>query len=151
MRKELYFDMDGTLVDLYREDSWLLHILEESTASFEKARPIGNMSRLARLLNKLQRAGWELNIITWLPRGSSEEYQQRVTRAKAQWLHQHLRSVQWDCVIMTEYGINKATQAVGGILFDDDISNRFAWRGHFGDDGEAFSPQQMMAILSRLA
>ena len=55
MEKAIYFDCDGTIVDLYNVEDWLFHLHNYSVYPYVAARPLINMSSLARLLNRLQK------------------------------------------------------------------------------------------------
>lgn len=125
------FDMDGTLVDLYGVQNWLDFLLAENTFPYEKAGTLLNMQVLARLLNKLQREGYQIGIISWLCKGGSPDYNRRVTEAKKKWLSQHLHSVTFDFITIVEYGTNKNLVFEGAedILFDDEEKNRLDWQG----------------------
>lgn len=131
MTKEIYFDMDGTIADLYGVENWLDYIISGSATPYEIAKPLVNLSSLARLLNKLQKKGYKIGIISWLAKGSTKEYDIEVTRAKEKWLEKHLPSVEWNEINIVEYGTFKETVANNskGILFDDESNNRKYWKG----------------------
>ena len=48
------FDMDGTIADLYGVDGWLNDLINGDTRPYDIAKPLVNMSALARRLNALQ-------------------------------------------------------------------------------------------------
>ena len=50
MEKAIYFDMDGTIADLYGVDGWLDDLMNESTRPYAAAAPLLNMQQLARSL-----------------------------------------------------------------------------------------------------
>ena len=142
----IFFDMDGTISNLYAVENWLEQLRAESPKPYAEAVPMLNMSLLARYLNKLQAAGFQIGIISWLSKVSSEEYSQKVTTAKLAWLHQHLKSVSWDEIIIIDYGVNKETYAhsENDILFDDEQRNRDNWTG------KAYEPHLIFEILKQL-
>lgn len=127
----ILFDMDGTIANLYGVNNWLDYLTNSNTYPYEKARPLVNMQLLARLLNKLQKNGYEIGVISWLAKNSTKDYDTRVTNAKKKWLETHLKSVQWDFVEIVPYGTNKnlVCKNTNDILFDDEIGNRTAWNG----------------------
>ena len=51
------FDMDGTIADLYGVENWLDYLIAENTRPYAIAKPLVNLSALARKLNALQRMG----------------------------------------------------------------------------------------------
>ena len=69
---KICFDMDGTIADLYGVENWLEYLLEENVKPYKIAKPLVNMSALARRLNKLQRKGYEIGVISWTSKGGSE-------------------------------------------------------------------------------
>ena len=144
MKQTIWFDMDGTIANLYGVENWLPMLIASDPAPYKLAAPLVNMNKLARKLNQLQRAGYKLGIISWLSKSSTPEYDKAVTAAKLWWLRKHLKSVKWDAVNIVAYGRNKWDVCGEGILFDDEAPNREA-RGD-----EAFHPAEMMKILSSL-
>ena len=128
MKKEIWFDCDGTIADLYGVDGWLEMLIAEDTTPYEVARPLVRMATLARMLNKLQRNGYKIGVISWTSKGGSKEYNERVARAKKEWLALHLKSVHFDRIDIVPYGTPKQ-DGRNGILFDDEIGNREKWNG----------------------
>lgn len=142
--KWIYFDLDGTIANLYGVENWLNMLIASDPAPYKLAAPLVNMNTLARKLNKLQRAGYKIGIISWLSKNSTPEYDELVTDAKLKWLNIHLHSVKFDEVKIVSYGTPKHTLG-NGILFDDEERNRNGW-------GEgAYAPDMIMKILSALS
>lgn len=134
--KAIYFDMDGTIADLYAVENWLALLRSYNPTPYKQAKPLINMQVLARLLNRLQRKGYRIGIISWLSKDSTIDYDYAVTQAKIKWLKKHLTSVNFDEIKIVPYGVSK-TQAVtlkGGILFDDELQNRSKWNGTAYDE-----------------
>lgn len=129
--RAIYFDMDGTIADLYGVTNWLNKLRSCDPAPYELAPALLRLSELARLLNRLQRQGYTLGIVSWLSKNSTEEYDKKVTTAKIKWLNKHLKSVQWNEIHIVKYGTPKSTVVNNpqGILFDDEEKNRAEWNG----------------------
>ena len=123
---EINFDMDGTIADFYGVENWLQYLMERDPLPYEIAKPLVNMSVLARRLNSLQRKGYKVNIISWLSKCSDDDFDNAVTVAKIRWLRKHLPSVHWDSINIVRYGTPKNTIGCG-ILFDDEEPNREMW------------------------
>lgn len=123
---EINFDMDGTLADFYGVENWLQYLIERNPFPYENAKPLVNMSALARRLHTLQRKGYKVNVISWLAKNSTAEFDEAVTEAKKRWLRKHLPSVHWDNINIVGYGTPKNTIGCG-ILFDDEEPNRNMW------------------------
>lgn len=125
---KINFDMDGTIANLYGVDGWLDDIINEDARPYRIAEPLVNLSVLARYLNRLQKIGYEINIISWLARDSRKEYDVKVIEAKMTWLKIHLKSVKFDNIHIVPYGTPKES-IEDGILFDDEQRNRENWKG----------------------
>lgn len=147
MMKAIYFDMDGTIADLYGVENWLENILQRNIRPYKEAKTLVRMASLARLLNKLQRQGYIIGIVSWLAKNSTEEYNRRIEEAKVNWLHKHLPSVQWNEVHIVDYGTPKeeVVKYNTGILFDDEENNRNNWTGI------AYDEKNIIEILKGLA
>lgn len=144
MTKAINFDMDGTLADFYGVNNWLNYLVNQDTFPYDNAKPLVNMSALARRLNKLQSNGYEINIISWLAKNSTEDFAKKVTESKEKWLKKHLPSVNWNNITIVAYGINKSTLG-NGILFDDEEPNRNMW-------GEgAYDADNILGVLKEIA
>lgn len=126
MIKAINLDMDGTFVDLYGVNNWLSELINKSTKPYEIAQPLVNLSALARVLNRKQREGYQINIISWTAKNSTQEYNKRVEEAKRKYLAKHLPSVKFDNIYIVDYGTPKHTVSQG-YLFDDEEPNRKAW------------------------
>lgn len=147
MTKAIYFDMDGTIADLYGVSGWLEMLINEDATPYIKATPLVRLTTLARLLNKLQKNGWHIGIVSWLSKGGKPHYNKDVTKAKTDWLKNHLPSVKWNEVKIVEYGTPKSTvvNVKGGILFDDEEKNRIEW------DGIAYDVNNIIEVLKTVA
>lgn len=146
MTTTIYFDLDGTLFDLYGVDNWLPKLRACDPSPYEDALPMQDFRVLARLLNKLQTAGYNIGVITWLSKESTPEYDEAVRRAKRKALAKRLPSVDWDEIHMVKYGTPKYAVARNpfGILFDDEEKNRERWKG------AAFPPEEIFEVLKSL-
>ena len=138
MNKAIYFDMDGTIANLYAVDGWLPMLRNSDSTPYKEAKPMVRMNVLARRLNKLQKEGYIIGIISWLAKDGSNEYNEKVTNAKREWLKTHLKSVNWNEVHIVEYGTPKhnIVRYPNGILFDDEDKNRNEWTGTAYDEKE---------------
>ena len=140
------FDMDGTIADLYGVNGWLACLEAEDPFPYEMAKPMLNLSALARKLNNLQRKGHRIAIISWLSKTGSADYNEAVTVAKLDWLANHLPSVHWDEIIIVPYGTPKQNYCKNAldVLFDDEHRNRANWTGR------AYDVQNIMEILKEI-
>lgn len=132
MVKTFYFDMDGTLADFYGVENWLTYLERHQTKPYREAKPLINMKKLARKINKLQKQGYKFGIVSWLSKDNDPAYAQKVTEAKLKWLQKHCGSVTWDEIHIVPYGTPKSTVVLDpmGVLFDDEEQNIREWKGH---------------------
>ena len=140
------FDLDGTLADLYGVENWLPMLVAHDETPYVIAPPLVRLCTLARMLNKLQRNGYRLAILSWLSKSGDADYNERVTNAKLEWLAKHLPSVVWDRITIVEYGTPKENfcETPFDILFDDEEQNRENW------DGIAYDVENILEILKNL-
>lgn len=147
MNTTIYFDMDGTIANLYGVENWLDYLRNNDETPYTIAEPLVRLASLARILNNLQRKGYKIGIISWLAKNSSTDYDEKVTKAKRAWLNKHLHSVKFDEINIVTYGTPKQTFAKtsNDILFDDEAKNRNDWTG------KAFDVTNIIETLRGLA
>ena len=143
MKKEIWFDMDGTIADLYGVEGWLDMLLNENARPYEIAKPLVNMRELAKVLNRLIEKGWEIGVISWLAKNGTNDYNKKVANAKMKWLAKHLKSVKFAKIDIVEYGTPKQINR-NGILFDDAKQNRENWLGI------AYNVENIIQVLREL-
>lgn len=139
----IYFDMDGTIANLYAVDGWLTMLRAYDPAPYAQAEVMVNMSRLAWYLNRIQEAGIDIGIISWGSKVSTDEYDEAVADEKESWLGLHLHSVEWNEIHIVRYGTPKESfcTSENDILFDDEERHRDNW------PGKAYDPSQIFEIL----
>ena len=146
--RTIWFDLDGTLVDLYGVENWLEDLRNENTRPYEIAKPLVRFNYLARTLNELQKIGYKIGIISWTSRGGSAEYNMAVAEVKVAYLEKHLPSVKFDEINIVAYGTPKQTFAKeNDILFDDEEHNRTEWTGEAHTEKEIF--ETLRKLLDR--
>lgn len=148
MVKAIYFDMDGTIADLYGVDGWLDNLIAEQTKPYRMAKSLVDMRKLGSLLNHLQKIGYHIGIVSWLSKNGTKQYNDRVTKAKLAWLEKHIGSVHWDEIKIVEYGTPKSfvVEYPQGILFDDEKPNRMEW----DKQGLAFDVDNILMALENM-
>ena len=147
MSTTIYFDMDGTIANLYGVENWLDYLRNNDETPYTVAEPLVRLASLARVLNNLQRKGYKIGIISWLAKNSSTDYDEKVTKAKRAWLNKHLHSVTFNEINIVTYGTPKQMFAKtnNDILFDDEAKNRNDWTG------KAFDVTNIIETLRGLA
>jgi len=138
MSKMICFDMDGTIADLYGVAGWLEKLRAEDPSPYHEAEPLVDMLRLRSICLALVKQGWEIRVISWLSKDSSEAYKKAVRLEKLAWLWYH--SFPYTKAHLVEYGTTKADcvrRAGEGakILVDDNAKVRHGW--HLGNTIDA--------------
>ena len=143
MTTTIFFDMDGTIADLYGVTNWLEYLIAFDTLPYEIAKPLVRLNSLARILNRLQKNGYKIGIISWLSKNGTDEYNNAVAESKKEWLKKHLASVKFDEIHIVKYGTPKQmfAKTENDILFDDEEKNRNNWTG------KAFDVNEILEIL----
>lgn len=149
MVNAIYFDMDGTIADLYGVENWLPKLRAYDESPYMEALPLLRLCSLARVLNRLQKQGFIIGIISWLSKDPDPIYGAKVTAAKYYWLEKHLPSVNFDEIRIVPHGTPKSEVVSNnnGILFDDEEKNRLEWENA---GGLAFDVNNIMEILKAL-
>lgn len=120
----VYFDLDGTLANLYGPEDWLARLLAGDETLYADAEPLGDVREIVR---ELRRAGYSVGVVSWLAKGSTRAFDARVRQAKRQWVMRHFPEV---CEVhIVRYGTPKRScvQDKNGILIDDEAANVERW------------------------
>lgn len=145
MKKTIFLDMDGTFADLYGVQDWLPMLINSDPTPYAIAKPLVSFSHLAKLLNGLQRKGYNIGIISWLSKNGSEEYNELVAETKKAYLRKHLPSVAFDEIIIVPYGTEKNNfNNDYDFLFDDEEQNLRNWQG------ESYHASQLIEVLQEM-
>lgn len=127
--KKIYFDMDGTVADLYGEKNWLDNLRNEREGSFINLRPLVDMNELAMVCHQLMNLGYSFGVITWLPMGASYEFERVCEEEKRAWVEEFMP---WVSEFYAQsYGVPKqyapSRRAAEMILVDDNAEVRAMW------------------------
>ena len=144
MRK-IWFDMDGTIADLYGVKNWLPMLQASDPTPYAIAKPLVNMRALARMIHNRQAKGYKVCIVSALSKNSTPDYDKAVMNAKIEWLKKHLASVKFDEIRFVPYAYAKNDVNSGDdILFDDEARHLEAWTG------TAYHAKEMMKTLKEV-
>ena len=143
----IWFDMDGTIADLYSVENWLPMLRAYDPTPYANAKPMLRLATLAYMLNKVRAKGYKVGVISWGSKVSTPAYDTAVANAKHKWLAKHLPSVTFDEIHVVPYGTPKQNfkHSDFDILFDDEERNRTNWGGY------AFTEREIMSVLKALA
>lgn len=137
--KTIWFDMDGTVYELYKLDGWLTR-LEEKDATVYNAKNAcrANLKRIDSAVKTLVEAGWEVGVITWGAKGHEEgsAFLKEIAHAKKMWLRANMPNLFfYGHFTIQPYGVDKvrAIREVSdtmNVLVDDNALVRKVWRAH---------------------
>lgn len=140
---DIWFDMDGTIADLYKVENWLAKILNSNAEPYRVAEPMANMEKLANCLNGLIDCGCNVNIVSWGCKNATREFLAEIAEAKKEWLAKYLPTVRFNKVDILPYGEPKQIGRAG-VLFDDEKENRDNWNGN------AYAENKIFEILEKM-
>lgn len=137
-----YFDMDGTIADLYGVEGWLDDLQAERVRPYAEARPLVDCERLKKIIDFLKAEGYNFGIISWTSKNGSKEFNKKVRKIKMEWLEKYFP----DCfseIHIVKYGTPKYKVAKNhGILFDDEEGNRKKW-----NKGKSYTEKEIFIQL----
>jgi hypothetical protein len=129
--EKFYFDMDGTIANLYAVPNWLEMLRAEDVTPYAEAVPMVDTIRFCQVLERLkENYGIHFGIISWCSKCGSDSYNKEVRKVKRAWLKQNFPGV-FDEIHIVKYGRPKATCPKNGkrnsYLIDDEEQNREDW------------------------
>ena len=147
MVEAIYWDMDGTIADLYGYENWLDFLHAEDTTPYEKAAPLVDMHELNQLCEQFVKLGVTIGVISWSAMNGSKEYNKETRKAKKSWIEKNLPCVSEFHVV--QYGTPKhhVRKIKNSILVDDNAQVRKAWKGSTID---ASNSKEMLKNLEML-
>lgn len=129
MTKKIYFDLDGTVYDLYNVDNWLEKLRTEQDNVFLEGKFIGNYEKFLNCIQALTVLGYTFGVITWLPMQASPEYEEVCRQEKIKWINEKMPFVSE--INIYSYGIPKQDciqkKASSMILIDDNLEVCKMW------------------------
>lgn len=144
-----YFDLDGTLANLYGVNNWLEMLRAENDLPYRIATPMVDMDKFVSICRKLKAQGNRFYVVSWGSKNSSASYLKSVKHAKRDWLAHYCPDI-WDGIHVLPYDTPKSQvidySRIGRhILFDDEYSNLVEW-SKWGDTG-ALLPKDIFPCL----
>lgn len=126
----VYFDMDGTIADLYGVEHWEERLNAQDATPYAQAQPMVNMCALCEVLDTLIDMGVRVGVISWLAMNSTQEYDNQVREAKREWIEKNLGNRIQETHLI-KYGRTKlsAARCKNSILVDDNKKVRDGWHG----------------------
>ena len=158
---KVYFDLDGTLFNLYGKENWLEMLESETVGVFQGSESdlMENidLEELYEGIQALANYGVEFNVITWLPMQASREYEEICAKEKTEWVRKVLPFI--NEVVCQPYGTPKqkgiSKRANTMILIDDNKEVCNMWKTNkqrraIQVDNEYSALEALMAILTSI-
>lgn len=144
----VYFDLDGTLADLYNVEGWLPRLKNEDASPYADASPLVDMVRLAAIIAKLRSASVTVGVISWGAMDGTTEYTREVKRVKREWCK--CWGLTFDEFHVIKYGTPKhrVAKCKRSILVDDNSEVRQTWT--LGATVDASDSSHMMEQLETI-
>lgn len=124
LTRELIFDMDGTIADLYGVPDWLPKLRAEDATPYRDARPLYDMDSLNSIIWIFKKMGYHISVVSWGAMGASAEYDRLVKREKIKWLRKY--EFPYDEIYVVPYGTPKSDFIANefSVLLDDSLEVR---------------------------
>lgn len=119
----IYFDLDGTIADLYGFNDWLTYLQNEQVEPYTEAGLMVDGEQLRNFLAAGKAAGILFGVISWGAKNASKDYQKAIRRAKIDWLKKNNLLKYFDELHVIKYGTpkNRAAKNRTGVLIDDEL------------------------------
>lgn len=122
----VYFDMDGTFVDLYGVYDWQHKITHGDVSPYLKADPLVSIKQLKKLLKMLHNKHVHTGVLSWGAKGSDLAFLKRTKQAKIDWINGY--GLDFDSIKVMPYGRKKHAYALQeSFLVDDSPIVRKQW------------------------
>ena len=120
----IYFDMDGTIANLYGVKGWSNNLQKNQTKPYREAMP---MITNDLLMKSVIAKGYKIGIVSWGSKGGDMDYLQKVTAAKLKWLAKYFPYASE--IHIVPYGTPKKSVVADkdGWLIDDEEKNLKDW------------------------
>lgn len=140
--KSIWFDMDGTIAELYKVEGWLVSLREGDWNVYAECEPRTHAERIRSAVEALVAHGWQVGVITWASKGIDWGKDLDAIRdVKFNWLCENFPEIADGRFACIPYGYSKAQflEEMGdnyslAYLVDDNREVRAEWRSH----GERF-------------
>lgn len=119
----IYFDLDGTIADLYGFDDWLTYLQNEQTDPYAKAGLLVDGEQFRNFLAAGKAAGVLFGVVSWGAKNASKDYQKAIRCAKIEWLRKNNLLDFFDEFHVVKYGTpkNRVVRNRTGVLIDDEL------------------------------
>ena len=150
--KKIYFDLDGTIYDLYNFPNWL-EMLRKSESPFYELTPLIDLKVLNNLMDRIKmRDIATFEIISWLPMDANSEFEEICTDDKIERVHEDFGHNMFAYGHFLKYGTPKDSVVLerltkDHILIDDNLEILEQWEIAGGKGVEASKILQFLKGL----
>ena len=156
--KSIWFDMDGTIAELYKVEGWLTSLREGDWSVYSECAPRAHANRIRNAVRALVEDGWQVGVITWASKGIDwGKDLDAIAEVKHEWLCQFFPEIADGMFACIPYGYSKAKYLEELIenghnhyslayLVDDNKEVRAEWRTH----GEGFKTIDASRAFARV-
>ena len=148
MCKAIYFDMDGTVADLYGVRDWEPMLRAHISDPYRFAAPMCDMLELHELLQEFVARGVTIGVISWGAIGATRAYNAEVRRVKREWCRMYMPTVSEFHVVSYDTPKHRVAKIKDAVLVDDNAGVRDAW--NIGATIDATDKAQMIQALRDL-
>ena len=136
--KSIWFDMDGTIADLYKVEGWFSKLRSNDWSVYSECAPRHNYQRINAAVEVLIENGWQVGVITWASKGIGwGKDLDKIAEVKFDWLCKFFPALADGKFACIPYGYSKADFAEEmdrcyevAYLVDDNKEVRQEWRSH---------------------
>jgi deoxyribodipyrimidine photolyase len=126
---KIYFDLDGTVYNLYGINDWLSKLREEKVSVYTEGEKLFEESKFYKIVCSLLSYGVRFGVITWGSMTATPEFEIETENAKREWVKENLPFV--ESFAYQQYGTPKQ-QAIknrtrNDILIDDNFDVLQTW------------------------
>lgn len=138
----IWFDMDGTIAELYKVKDWLPALRSNDWSVYDRCLPRAHFERINAAIEALVENGWQVGVITWASKGIDwgKADLNVITETKFEWLCRFFPALADGKFACIPYGYDKAqfmhemhnnyNPYEISYLVDDNKEVRAAWRKH---------------------
>ena len=134
----IFFDMDGTIAELYKVKDWLFALRSNDWSVYDRCLPRAHYERINDAIEALIENGWQVGVITWASKGIGWGQElDAISETKFEWLCRFFPALADGRFACLPYGYDKAqfVEEMGDAyeniyLVDDNKEVRADWRKH---------------------
>lgn len=120
----IWFDLDGTLYELYKIPNWLERLEEKDWNVFVDGKPRKHHERIREAVRALQAKGWKVGCITWGSKGITEEEElQKIAEKKKEFLAKYFPELLENFYCLP-YGTSKVLPIMYGNWYMNRVSEQ---------------------------